>query len=71
VESVKAASSVYAPVDFTVKQVNTILKDDCALVNRSAEEDGWMIKVTVKSPEQIESLLDEDAYTKHTDATKH
>jgi glycine cleavage system H protein len=45
VESVKAASSVYAPVAGTVQQVNQAVKDDNSLVNKSADKDGWMIKV--------------------------
>lgn len=45
VESVKAASSVYAPVAGKVQEVNQAVKDDNSLVNKSADKDGWMIKV--------------------------
>ena len=67
VESVKAASSVYAPVDLTVKQVNDKLKDDSGLVNKGAEGEGWMIKVEIKDPKQLDALMDEAAYKKHCD----
>jgi glycine cleavage system H protein len=46
VESVKAASSVYAPVSGSVSAVNQAVKDDNSLVNKSADKDGWMIKVS-------------------------
>ena len=71
VESVKAASSVYAPVDVRVTAVNDKLKDDSGLVNKSAQGDGWMIKAEVKDVKQLEQLLDEQAYKKHCADSKH
>ena len=65
VESVKAASSVYAPVDLVVKEVNEKLKDDSGLINKGAESEGWMIKVEVKDKKQLDALMDEAAYKKH------
>ena len=71
VESVKAASSVYAPVDLTVKQINDKLKDDSGLVNKGAESEGWMIKVEFKDAKQLDSLMDEAAYKKHCEESAH
>lgn len=45
VESVKSANDVYAPVSFTVVEVNEKIAENAAIVNESAEADGWMIKV--------------------------
>jgi len=71
VESVKAASSVYAPVDLTVKQVNDKLKDESGLINQGAEKEGWMIKVEVKDAKQLEQLMDAAAYKKHCQESQH
>ena len=71
VESVKAASSVYAPVDIRVTAVNDKLKEDSGLVNKAAQGEGWMIKAELKDVKQLEQLLDEQAYKKHCADTKH
>lgn len=71
VESVKAASSVYAPVSVTVTEINQTLKDDNSLINTSAEKDGWMIKVKLNNPEQVEKLMDKAAYDKVLESQKH
>ncbi|MBY8822770.1 glycine cleavage system protein GcvH [Sphingomonas colocasiae] len=62
VESVKAASDVYSPVSGTVVEGNADLADDPALVNGSAEEDGWFFKLTLSDPSELEGLMDEAAY---------
>lgn len=62
VESVKAASDVYSPVSGTVIEGNADLADDPALVNGSAEEDGWFFKLTLSDPSELEGLMDEAAY---------
>ena len=62
VESVKAASEIYAPIDGEVTEVNEALNDDPALINVSAEGDGWMYKMTIASTEQLEDLMDKAAY---------
>ncbi|GAB5361552.1 hypothetical protein AAMO2058_000722600 [Amorphochlora amoebiformis] len=64
VESVKAASSVYAPVDMEVVEINENLESECNLINESAESDGWMIKVKATNPDQLSDLMDADAYAK-------
>ena len=64
VESVKAASEVYAPVTGEVIDVNKELEGDPALVNRSAEGDGWFMKVKMSKPAELTELLDKAAYDK-------
>jgi len=65
VESVKAASSIYAPVDIEVVEANETLEENYSLVNDSAEGEGWMIKVKVTNPDQLGDLMDADAYAAH------
>lgn len=62
VESVKAASEVYAPVSGEVTEVNAALADDPALVNRSAEDEGWFFKVKLVDAAALDSLMDAAAY---------
>ncbi len=62
VESVKAASDVYAPVSGTVIEGNAALADNPALVNEDPEEDGWFFKLTLSDPDELESLMDEAKY---------
>lgn len=62
VESVKAASDVYAPVSGTVVEGNGALEGDPALVNTDPEGDGWFFRLTLSDPSELESLMDEAAY---------
>ena len=62
VESVKAASEVYAPVDGTVTEVNEALNDDPAKVNGDPEGEAWFFKLRVSDAVQLDGLMDEDAY---------
>jgi glycine cleavage system H protein len=62
VESVKAASDVYAPVSGEVIEVNSGLEDEPALVNSDAEEDGWFFKLRLTDPSELDGLMDEGAY---------
>ena len=62
VESVKAASDVYAPVSGEVVEANAALEDDPALVNSSPEEDGWFFKLTLSDRDELEGLMDAKAY---------
>ena len=64
VESVKAASEVYAPVTGEVVDVNKDLEGDPALVNRGAEGDGWFMKVKLSNPAELSDLMDKAAYDK-------
>lgn len=62
VESVKAASDVYAPITGEVTEVNPALEEDPALVNSSPEEDGWFFKMTIAAEAELDALMDEDSY---------
>ncbi|HSF11529.1 MAG TPA: glycine cleavage system protein GcvH [Erythrobacter sp.] len=62
VESVKAASDVYAPITGEVTEVNPALEEDPALVNSSPEEDGWFFKMTIAAEAELDALMDEEAY---------
>jgi len=62
VESVKAASEVYAPVGGEVVEVNAALTDDPAKVNADAMGDGWFFKLKLADPGQLDGLMDEAAY---------
>ena len=62
VESVKAASEVYAPVSGTVVEANTALGDSPATVNEDPEGAGWFCKIELADAGELASLMDEDAY---------
>ena len=62
VESVKAASDVYAPVAGEVIEGNPALADDPALINRDPEGAGWFFKMTLADASELEGLMDEAAY---------
>jgi glycine cleavage system H protein len=62
VESVKAASDVYAPVTGTVTEANAALEEDPALVNSAPETDGWFFRLTLGDPAELEGLMDEAEY---------
>ena len=64
VESVKAASEVFAPVSGEVVEVNKELEADPAMVNRSAEGDAWFMKVKLANKSELDSLMDKAAYDK-------
>ena len=65
VESVKAASDVYAVADGEVTAVNDALSSDPALVNSAAQGEGWLWKQTIADESQLEGLMDEAAYKAH------
>jgi glycine cleavage system H protein len=71
VESVKAASEVYAPLDGTVAEVNAALVDNPALINSNAENDGWFVKLTLTNPAQLEGLFDKAGYEAHLEGIQH
>ncbi|CAI5531116.1 unnamed protein product [Closterium sp. Naga37s-1] len=71
VESVKAASDVYSPVSGEVVETNEELGSNPALVNTSPFADGWIMKVKIANPAELNDLLDDDAYNKHCEASAH
>ncbi|XP_053478538.1 glycine cleavage system protein H (aminomethyl carrier), a [Ictalurus furcatus] len=64
-ESVKAASELYSPLTGEVTEVNHALADNPGLVNKSCYKDGWLIKMTVSVPEELDALMDEAAYNRY------
>lgn len=62
VESVKAASDVYCPLDGEITEVNPAIVDDPALVNSDPQGAGWFFKLKLKNVADADALLDESAY---------
>jgi len=68
VESVKAVSEVYAPVDGEIFEVNESLIETPELVNQDCYGKAWMVVLKVNDPSQLETLMDAEAYRAHIDA---
>lgn len=66
IESVKAASDLFAPVDGTVVEVNEALEDEPELINEDAMAN-WILKVELSDPSDLDDLMDEDAYNELTE----
>ncbi len=64
VESVKAASEVYAPIDGEIVEVNKGIAEEPSLVNSDAEGKAWFMKIKIANPAQLEGLMDRAAYLK-------
>lgn len=62
VESVKAASDVYAPINGEVTEINGALEEDPSLVNSAPEGEGWFFKMTIADAGQLDGLMDEAGY---------
>jgi len=62
VESVKAASDIYAPVSGIIKEINAQLNDQPGLLNKSPEIKGWLCKIELTKPEEMEELMTEKEY---------
>lgn len=62
VESVKAASDVYAPISGAVTAANSELADNPQTVNDAPEAGGWFVKIKISDPKQVEALMDIHAY---------
>jgi glycine cleavage system H protein len=71
VESVKAASDIYAPVSGTIIAVNTALEDAPETVNESPYEDGWFFKLKPSDLGELENLMDMSTYQKLCEAEDH
>ncbi|CAG5856008.1 unnamed protein product [Menidia menidia] len=63
-ESVKAASELYSPLTGEVTEINTELAENPGLVNKECYAKGWLIKMTIAKPEELDSLMDQAAYDK-------
>lgn len=66
VESVKAVSDLYAPVSGEVVEINAALREKPELVNADPLGEGWMLKVELSSPDEVEQLMDAAAYQAQT-----
>uniref|UniRef100_A0A0D9RUF4 Glycine cleavage system H protein n=1 Tax=Chlorocebus sabaeus TaxID=60711 RepID=A0A0D9RUF4_CHLSB len=64
-ESVKAASELYSPLSGEVTEINETLGENPGLVNKSCYEDGWLIKMTLSNPSELEELMSEEAYERY------
>lgn len=67
IESVKAASEIYAPVTGEVVEINEALEDDPALINTSPEGDGWMYRIKLSDAGELDDLMDRAAYDAHVE----
>jgi glycine cleavage system H protein len=65
VDSVKAASDVYAPVSGTVTEANGALDSEPELVNTDAEGSGWLFRLTLSDPGELDGLMDRAAYDEY------
>jgi glycine cleavage system H protein len=64
IDAVKTVSDLFAPVSGEIVAVNDALKDDPALVNRSPYKDGWMVRIRLDSPAEVNALLTAEDYEK-------
>jgi len=62
IESVKAASDIYAPIDGEIIEINNNLIDDASIVNQDPEKDGWIFKMKISDLNQYNSLMTLDEY---------
>ena len=62
IESVKAASDIYAPIDGEVIEINNSLSDDASIVNQDPEKDGWIFKMKISDLSQYNNLMSLDEY---------
>lgn len=65
VESTKSVSDIYAPLSGTVLEVNSALEDSPELINAGAYEDGWLVKLRVEAPDELDELMSADEYGEH------
>ena len=68
IDAVKTVSDLFAPVTGEVAAVNTELKENPALVNQSPYDKGWMVRIRVANPKELDALLSAEAYEKHLGA---
>jgi glycine cleavage system H protein len=71
VESVKAASDVYSPVSGEVIEINEALAESPETINQDAYEEGWIFRVRLADPHELDALLDADSYAEHCESEEH
>jgi len=64
IDSVKASSDIFCPLDGEIVEVNEKLLEHPELINRSPYDEGWIVKMKVSNPEQFDSLLEKEQYDK-------
>ena len=67
VESVKAVSDIYAPLSGEVVEINSALPDEPEMLNQSPYEDGWMLKLRLANPAELDDLMDVEAHQAHVE----
>ena len=71
VESVKAASDVYAPLTGEVTEVNEALGDAPETINEDAYDAGWIFRMKIDNPAEMDDLMNAEAYTEHAESEEH
>jgi len=71
VESVKAASDVYSPVSGEVVEANELLADAPETINQDAYEEGWIFRVRLSNPGEVDALMDADSYAEYAESEEH
>jgi len=70
VESVKSVSDIFAPLSGKIEDINKILEDTPETINKDPYGEGWILKMSISNPEEINDLMDLEAYNKFTEAER-
>ena len=70
VESVKAASDIFSPVSGRISEVNVLLENAPETINSDPLENGWIFKITIANPDELDDLMDLDSYTQFVENIK-
>ena len=70
VESVKAASDIFSPVSGLISEVNVLLEDTPETINSDPLENGWIFKITITNPDELDDLMDLDSYNRFVESIK-
>ncbi|CAD0081576.1 unnamed protein product [Aureobasidium vineae] len=70
VESVKSASDIMTPVSGVIVEANAVLEEKPSTINKSPEGEGWIAKIEIKDPKEVEGLMSEDEYKKFTEESE-
>ena len=70
VESVKAASDIFSPVSGRISEVNVLLENAPETINSDPLENGWIFKITITNPDELDDLMDLDSYNQLVESIK-
>jgi glycine cleavage system H protein len=70
VESVKAASDIFSPVSGRISEVNVLLENAPETINNDPLENGWIFKITITNPDELDDLMDLDSYDQFVESIK-